>query len=84
MASYEKPLNMPEMMIGDLVRFQALFLAIIRFAVEKYGGTMQKDPATGETHLDIPDWAEDVCFQELAELVAPGKPLSGCLAFLRG
>lgn len=83
MARYTPPLNTPEMMSSDLVRFYALFSTVVRFSVEKYGGTMQKDPATGETYLAVPKWAEDVCLKELAGLVAPGKPLNGCLAFLQ-
>ena len=83
MARETSHLNIPEMMSSDLVRFHALFSTVVRFSVEKYGGTMQKNPATGETQLAVPEWAEDVCLQELGELVAPDKPLSGCLAFLR-
>jgi hypothetical protein len=82
MARYASTWNTPEILTSDLVNFHALFLAVIRFAVEKYGGTITTDQATGITHLDIPDWAEEICFRELRELVGPGKPLNGYLALL--
>jgi hypothetical protein len=84
MAKYKSTWDSPKILTSDLVSFHALFLAVIRFAVEKHGGTIKTDPATGVTRLDIPDWAEDVCFQELGDLVGPGKPLNGYLAFLGG
>jgi hypothetical protein len=84
MARYETTSNSSAILTNDLIGFHALFLAVIRFAVEKYGGTLRTDSANGVTQLDIPNWAEDVCFHELGELVGPGKPLNGFLAFLGG
>ena len=83
MARYEKRAYLREMMISDRIRFNALVTAVIRFEVEKYGGTMHTSPVTGETILTVPIWAEDVCFQELATLVAPGNPFSGCMEIQR-
>jgi hypothetical protein len=84
MTRYESTWNTPKALTSDLTNFHALFLAIIRFAVEKYGGAMETDLATGTTSIEIPDWAREACFQELGELVGPGKPLNGYLSFLEG
>ncbi len=73
----------PASLTNDLLSFHALFMAIVRFAVEKYGGRVRKDPSSGTTYVDIPDWAEDACLQELGNLVGPGSPLNGYLSFLR-
>ena len=75
---------MPETLTSDLIGFRALCLAVIRFAVGKYGGAISTDPFTGETRLNIPYWAEDIWFHELRELVGPGKPLNSFLILLDG
>ncbi|MBW2108058.1 MAG: hypothetical protein JRI36_05250 [Deltaproteobacteria bacterium] len=72
----------PQILTYDLVCFQALVLSIVRFAVEKYGGTMATDTDTGMTRLDIPDWAEEPCLRELGQLVGPGTPLNRYLTLL--
>lgn len=59
-------------------------MALVRFAVEKYGGTMETDTATGVTLLDIPDWAEEACLRELGQLVGPSGPPLDCSALLDG
>jgi hypothetical protein len=83
MSKLPSPPCSPVSLTNDLLSFHALFMAIIRFAVEKYGGNLRKDPATGTTYVDIPDWAEDACLQELGALVGPGSPLNGYLSFLQ-
>ena len=70
------------MLTSDIPVFYALFVSIIRFAVEEHGATMETDPATGSTHIDVPCWAEGACLEELARLVGPGKPLNSFLPFL--
>jgi hypothetical protein len=82
MTKYTFNLNAPEISKADLTGVYALFLSIVRFAVEKYGATMDTDPETGATYIGIPDWADDVCHQELWELLGPGKPLTGFLPFI--
>jgi len=66
----------PDTLTSDLTAFCVLFLSFIRFTVEKYGGTMETDPATGTTYVGIPDWAKDACMQELADLAEPGNQLT--------
>ncbi len=82
MTRYPRSWNLPEILTSDLIGFYALFRSVVRFAVGKYGGIMATDPATGTTYVDIPIWAEDACFEELAQLVGPGKPLHSFLPFL--
>jgi hypothetical protein len=82
MARFQSSWAPPEILTSDLTGFYALFRSVVRFAVGKYGGIMATDPATGTTYVDIPIWAEDACFQELAQLVGPGKPLHSFLPFL--
>ena len=82
MTKYTFSLNATETAEADLAGVYALFLAIVRFAVERYGATLDTDPATGATCVGIPDWAEDVCHQELWDLLGPGKPLTGFLPFI--
>ena len=84
MMRYESTWNTPETLTSDLISFHALFLAVIRFAIGKYGGAMETDPATGVTYIDVPDWSHEACFQELGELMGPGKPLNSYLSFLEG
>lgn len=82
MEAWKRNRNMSTTQSDDLAGFHAFFLAVIRFAVEKYGGTMRTDLISGETRLHIPNWAEEACFEDLGQLVGPGKPLSGYLPFL--
>ena len=82
MARFQGTWDSLDMLTSDLTAFYALFRSVIRFAVGKYGGTMATDPATGTTYIDIPIWAEDACFEELAQLVGPGRPLNSFLPFL--
>jgi len=84
MAKYERTWNTPETLTNDLIGLHAFFLAVVRFAVGKYGGTIRTDLRSGVTQLHIPDWAEEVCFQDLGQLVGPGKPLNAYLAFWAG
>ncbi len=84
MTEYEKTFCTPDTLTSDLALFHALFLSVVRFAVEKYGGSVETDPITGTTYVDIPLWAEEVCLEELGELVGPGKPLNAYLPFLQG
>jgi hypothetical protein len=79
---HQKNRNVSKTQNDDLARFHAFFLAVIRFAVEKYGGTIRTDLISGETRLHIPNWAEEACFEDLGQLVGPGKPLNGYLPFL--
>ncbi len=72
----------PETSNGDLVGFYALFLSIIRFALEKHGGTIQHDPAEGGILIGIPPRTEDECRKELWDLLGPGRPLNSFLMFL--
>ena len=65
--------------ISDAFGYHALFLAVIRFAVEKYGGTMHTDQATGVTRLEVPEWAQHICSQELKALFGSGKSNQGLL-----
>jgi hypothetical protein len=71
-----------ETLADDLMGFHALFLAVIRFAVGKYGGTVFTDLSSGVTQLHIPDWAQETCLEDLGKLVGPGKPLNAYWAFL--
>jgi hypothetical protein len=82
MAQFQSTLTRPNILNSDLTGFYALFRSVIRFAVGKYGGTMATDRTTGTTYIDIPIWAEDACFEELAQLVGPGRPLNSFLPFL--
>lgn len=84
MTKCERACNTPETFINDLIGFHAFFLAVIRFAVEKYGGTMCTDLSSGATRVHIPDWAEEICLHDLGQLVGPGRPLNAYLPFLGG
>jgi hypothetical protein len=73
MTTYRLTWNTPDIFPTDLTAYCVLFLSFIRFTVEKYEGTMETDPATGTTYIDIPDWAKDACIQELVNLLGPGS-----------
>jgi hypothetical protein len=72
----------PEKFNCDLTGFYALSLSIIRFAVKKYGGTLETDPVSGCMCINMPPWSEDACRQELWGLLGPGKPLNAFLTLL--
>ncbi len=76
MTQYESTWNRLEVLTNDLPIFYALFLSIIRFATEKYGGTLETDRITGSAHIHIPHWAAYAYTEELRELMGPGKPLN--------
>ena len=82
MTKYEFIWNAPETLNADLTSFYALTLSILRFAIERYGGTVETDPATGAISIGIPDWSEDECCEELWKLLGPGKPLHGFMHLL--
>ena len=60
---------LPDPVLTDLIRVSALFLSLIRFAVVKHGGRIERDPLSGSTHLYIPKWAQEACFKELGTLI---------------
>jgi len=68
-------------MFSERARVHALFTCILRPVVEKYGGTIEIDPATQSPIISIPQRTKVACFEELGELLAPGTPLNGLLPF---
>lgn len=57
-------------------RSQLLLVCIIRTVVEKHGGNMESDPITGTFTLSIPECNRAACFNDLEEIIGPGRPLN--------
>ncbi len=68
-------------MDSERARVHALFACILRPVVEKYGGTVAMDPQTLDPIISVPKGRKAACFEELAELLAPGTPLNNLLPF---
>lgn len=72
--------NIPGLSTIDKARLHVLFLCLVRFVVEKHGGTMETDPATHNAHVRIPERDRVACFEELGELLGPGSPVNDLLS----
>jgi hypothetical protein len=82
MTRHEDAWNTPEILTSDLPIFYALFLSIVRFATEKYGGTMATDLVTGSTRIHVPHWTAYAYMEEIRELMGPGKALNDLFCLL--
>jgi hypothetical protein len=69
MMRYQKRFDTPRMSATEDARLHVLFLCLIRFVVEKHGGTMETDPVTHNASISIPQSKKAVCCQELTELL---------------
>ena len=61
MLSYQKFWNMPGISSIEKARFHFLNLCVVRFVVEKHGGTMETDPATQTAYVKVPQSKGTVC-----------------------
>lgn len=68
--------------LSERARVHALFSCILRPFVEKHGGRIEIDPTTYQPTISIPSNTRGACFEELAELLAPGTPLNRLIPFL--
>jgi len=53
----------------EQARLRARSLYVIRSIVEKYGGTMETDPARNTIDIDVPEKRRIACVQEIEEKV---------------
>ena len=51
------------------LRFRCLARSLVRYVVEKYGGTVETNPQTKETRIAVPCDVEDACMEELRHLL---------------
>ena len=69
----KNPWNSPSLPDEESKRF-ALHSSLIRFIVEKHGGTVETHPVSGTLRLRIPNTERDACVKELQQVVGPIQP----------
>lgn len=67
MLSYQKFWNTPRVSSIEKARFHFLNLCVVRFIVEKHGGTMETDPATHTAYIRVPQSKSAVCAHVVEE-----------------
>ena len=69
MLSYQKFWNTPGISSIEKARFHFLNLCVVRFVVEKHGGTMETDPATQTAYIRVPQSKRAVCAHVVEEQI---------------
>ena len=67
MLSYQDFWNTPGISSIEKARFHFLNLCVVRFVVEKHGGTMETDPATQTAYIRAPQSKGAVCAHVVEE-----------------
>lgn len=78
--TYENQLNMPRLSAIEKARLHVLLLCLVRFVVEKHGGTVETDAGTHDALITIQQKDKADCVEELTRQLGPGTPLHDLLS----